>query len=157
MTLREELKPANEPVISRINHDLHNDIAKQVAEFINRGGKVQHIPAGVGIDNIARIEIRNEFDNSKPGEYAERRLKASRGAGSIKKGTQDPTPLAYCGVKNRAVAKNKSGHQNIHVMQSGRFNILIGSVRYGNYEKLEDALAFRDATRVKLGLPPADY
>lgn len=153
MTLREELKPREEPTMSRIDHDLHDEIAKQVAEFVNRGGKVNVIPTGVGIDNIAKLEVRNEFDNTKSGEYTERRKKARLGAEAMKK---EPTPIEYCGAKNRSKFKNKSGNQNIRE-SSGFFYVTIGSIPYGKFLTRQEAIEYRDQMRIKLNLPPADY
>src|SRR5215217_5603187 len=92
MTLREELKPREEPTMSRIDHKLHDDIERQMADFMNRGGRVNVIPSGVGIDNLAKLEVRNEFDNTKPGEYAERRKKAQNGA-NAQAAKRELTPL----------------------------------------------------------------
>ena len=155
MTLREELKPREEPTMSRIDHKLHDDIERQMAEFVSRGGRVNIIPSGVGIDNLAKLEVRNEFDNTKPGEYAERRKKAQNGA-NAQAAKRELTPLTVFSQKKVCTTRRQSGHQNI-VNNYKSFSVVIGQHKAGPYDTVEEAIAKRDELRILFNMHPASY
>jgi len=66
MTLREELpQRTQEPVFSRINHELHEEIRSQVEEYLRKGGKVNVIPQGASSEIDVPMIERNAIDRKK--------------------------------------------------------------------------------------------
>ena len=61
---------------------------------------------------------------------------------------------------SRRTVKPRSGHQNIMFTSGGMYFVRLGSIDYPRKytkDEIPEAVIFRDAMRLRLGYPEADY
>lgn len=161
MSLHEEMPPKDQHISFTSVRAMDNDLlAKQVADFVSAGGKIDIIPPGVGKDSMPfnggpdtkkQAEIQESFaDNPKPKAVRDMVKKEIREAENKKLRTKPNLR-----PENRA----RSGIMNIHTLPNGKHVVTIKSIHIGTFEPdcLQDAIRVRDVERANMGLPKAEY
>lgn len=126
---------------SRIRYEDHDDIGRQVNEFIARGGSVKEIPSGVCAINESRPPLRNEYTGEvSVKEYDSRYNKQQKAVLSV---------------------QHQSAYgENIYQYENSKFfYVKLGGRYYGARMRLTNDAAreLRNKLRDEFGMPPADY
>jgi hypothetical protein len=124
------------------NESIRKELRGDIAEFINRGGKItEYSPTG----NVI-LEPKIE-PHTKPEK------RRNTGARPVPN-----SPITLIPYKNRATARSEHG-QNIRKYANGYYWVQIGAIELGKGEKWDHkkALQIRDKVRAENKMPPADY
>lgn len=135
---------------SRIRHEDHADIDRQINEFIAKGGGINQVPIGASASNDKPV-LYNEFEKEKRNEFEVRMEKCKIGA----KRNKADKPMFSFPERTKYSQRSKYG-MNIQKNKCGYF-VVIGAARFGGSLTHEEAVSLRDKTRKSLGMPAADY
>lgn len=159
MTLRDEMPSNTATSFCGVKVSENDDLARQVAEFVKRGGKIEVVADGAGKDNAAfnkgadnqkQAEIQEGFARERKAAELARKKEISEAENKAKRKGK-PKPVMR--PENRA----KSGRMNIHETARGTFVVTIKSMHVGTYNDEPAAIKARDDERSRLKLPEAAY
>lgn len=136
----------------KFNQPIRDEIARQTAEFLKRGGKID---CGKPTHNTLE---QPAYESDLQKTLAKKRSKAQR---TVASKTFLQTPVGFHDGKNRRNDRASSGHQNISMktLSDGRksYSVVIGSSRVGTFYDETEALTARDNFRKANGLEKALY
>ena len=144
MSLIEETKPKLSPDVLqsmyRVNVELHDEIAQQMAEF-ERKNKVTVVPMGA---TALKLDIPQSMQKS---------IDRSHGKGATAGGQAVRLKSKLKAIDaNSSVKRSNSGHQNITMRPSGSLYVQVGPMYCGSYTDIEKAITARDLSRAAQGL-----
>jgi len=160
MSLRDEMPVNTGVTFCGVKAAENDDLARQVAEFVKRGGKIQEVAPCVSketidfnktIESKKQAEMREEFKKTpKPNAINITMKKHISEAEQKAKRLGKPKPVMK--PENRA----KSGRMNIH-QKGDKWVVTVKSMHVGTYDDESAAIKARDDERRRLKLPEAAY
>lgn len=153
MSLRDEFPSHDQSVVfSRIRYSDHEDIDRQISEFIACGGAITTVPAGATANKDAVPLFLNDSNPQDKNDYKTRIEKGKIGA----KRNKADVPMFSFPERSKYAQRSKYG-MNINKNNNGYF-VVIGSARLASGIKThEEAIEIRDKSRASLGMPAASY